>query len=91
MFLTINIEGSDPSGGQALTMTGQAQLDGTINIPNGSAKLGGSGSSGAMFGSILAQNITDAGNYPVHYDIAARNISGQLFVTQVVSMTRPKY
>ncbi len=87
MFLTVNIMGT----GTALTMKGQAQLDGTINIPNGDASLGGSGASGAMFGSILAQNIIDSGNYPVHYDISARNLSGQLFVSQVVSVTRPKY
>ncbi len=87
LYLTMNIEGT----GTALSMTGQAQLDGTINIPNGNASLGGSGASGAMFGSILANNITDGGNYPVHYDISARSISGQLFTSQVVSVTRPKY
>jgi hypothetical protein len=87
MFLTLNIEGT----GTALSMTGQALIDGTINIPNGDASLGGSGASGALYGSILAQNISDGGNYPVHYDIAAKNLSGQVFTTQVVSSTRPTY
>ena len=87
MFLTVNIMGT----GTALSMKGQAQLDGTINIPNGDASLGGSGASGAMFGSILAKNIDDGGNYPVHYDVSAKSLSGQLFISQVVSVTRPKY
>ncbi len=87
MFLTLNIEGT----GTALTLQGQGELNGTINIPNGNATLGGAGSTGVMFGSILAKNISNGGHYPVHYDISARTISGQLFTAQVVSVTRPKY
>ncbi len=87
MFLTINIEGT----GTALTLQGQGELNGTINIPNGNASLGGGGSTGVMFGSILAKNISNGGHYPVHYDISASRISGQLFTAQVVSVTRPKY
>jgi hypothetical protein len=85
-YLMMNVLGT----GAALTLSGQAQLSATINVPNGTASLGGSGSGGAMFGSILAKNVDDHGNYPVHYDISARSLSGQMFNAQVVSVTRPK-
>lgn len=84
-YLLMNIQGS----GNALTMTGQAQLNALVTIPNGSATLGGSGASGAFFGSILAQNVTDKGNYAVHYDVASKNTSGEEFASQVMSVTRP--
>ena len=86
-YMTLNIMGT----GSALNLSGQADLAGTVNVPNGNADLGGSGASGIFFGSILANNISDHGNYPIHYDLAARNASGQMFVPQIVSMTRPKF
>lgn len=86
-YLVMNVMGT----GTSLSLSGQAQLSGTINVPNGTASLGGSGSSGTLFGSILAKNINDHGGYPVHYDISARTLSGQLFSAQVVSVTRPKF
>jgi Tfp pilus assembly protein PilX len=85
-YLTMNIMGT----GTALSLSGQSQLGAVINIPNGDASLGGSGSSGTLFGSILANNINDHGNYPLHYDLSMRTISGQMFTAQVVSVTRPK-
>jgi hypothetical protein len=85
-YLMMNILGT----GTALSLSGQAQLSGTLNVPHGTATLGGAGSSGALFGSILAKSIDDHGHYPVHYDISAKTLSGQLFTAQVVSVTRPK-
>ena len=85
-YLTINIQGT----GTALSLKGQAQLNGMINVPNGDATLGGSGASGAFFGAILAKNVTDGGNYPVHYDLAMQKVSGQMFQAQILSVTRPK-
>lgn len=85
-YLTMNIMGT----GTALSLSGQSQLGGVINVPNGNASLGGSGSAGTLFGSILANNIEDKGNYPLHYDLSMRTISGQMFTAQVVSVTRPK-
>jgi hypothetical protein len=85
--MTLNVMGT----GTAVNLAGQAQLSGTVNAPNGDASLGGSGASGTFFGSIVANNIADKGNYPLHYDLAAKNMSGQIFVPQVVSMTRPKF
>jgi len=87
VYMTLNVMGT----GNALNLSGQAQLSGTVNVPNGDADLGGSGASGTFFGSIIANNIRDHGNYPIHYDLAARNTSGQIFVPQIVSMTRPKF
>jgi Tfp pilus assembly protein PilX len=85
-YMTVNIQGT----GTALSLKGQAQLNGMINVPNGDATLGGSGSSGAFFGAILANNVTDGGNYPVHYDLALSKVSGQMFQAQILSVTRPK-
>ena len=86
-YLRMNVMGT----GTAVSLSGQAQLSAMISAPNGDADLAGSGSGGAFFGSILANNITDHGNYPVHYDLNMRTVSGQLFTAQVVSVTRPKY
>ena len=86
-YLMMNIMGT----GTALNLAGQAQLNGTINVPNGDAELGGSGSTGTLFGSILAKEINDHGGYPVHYDLSAKTLSGQMFSAEVVSVTRPKY
>jgi len=85
-YLTMNVMGT----GTAVSLSGQAQFSAVINAPNGDASLGGSGSSGTFFGSILANNINDHGNYPLHYDLSMRTISGQMFTAQVVSVTRPK-
>jgi len=86
-YLMMNIMGT----GDALNLAGQARLAGMINVPNGNADLGGSGSSGTFFGSILANNIRDHGNYPVHYDLNMKTQSGKMFTAQVVSVTRPKF
>jgi Tfp pilus assembly protein PilX len=86
-YLMMNIMGT----GTALSLSGQARLAGMINVPNGDASLGGGGSTGTFFGAILANNITDHGNYPVHYDLNMKTQSGQMFTAQVVSVTRPKF
>jgi Tfp pilus assembly protein PilX len=86
-YLTMNVMGT---GSPALDLTGQSQLAGMITVPNGDVRLAGSGTGGTFFGSILANNITDNGNYPVHYDLSMKNMSGQLYKAQVVSVTRPK-
>ncbi len=86
-YLMMNIMGT----GTALDLAGQAKLSATLNVPNGEASLGGAGASGTLFGSILANSITDHGGYPVHYDLSAKTLSGQMFTAQVVSVTRPKF
>jgi len=86
-FLKINILGTSST---ALDLTGQSKLSAMVTVPNGGARLAGSGAGGAFFGAILANNIDDRGNYPVHYDLSMRTQSGQMFTAQVVSVTRPK-
>jgi len=86
-FLKMNIMGTSDT---ALDLTGQAKLSAMITVPNGGARLQGSGAGGVFFGAILAKQVTDAGNYAVHYDLASRVQSGKLFVSRVVSVTRPK-
>lgn len=82
--------GSCAGGSNAVDLGGQGALSSVITAPNGSAKLAGSGAGGVFFGSILALNILDCGNYSVHYDLSMRVQSGKLYPTRVVSATRPK-
>ncbi len=90
-LLRMNILGpAGTSGSCTLDLTGQAQLGAIISVPNGNACLSGSGSGGVFFGAILANSLTDSGNYAVHYDLSARTQSGKLFPIQLVSVTRPK-
>jgi hypothetical protein len=86
-FLKINILGTSST---ALDLTGQSKLGAMVTVPNGGARLAGSGAGGAFFGAILANNIDVRGNYPVHYDLSMRTQSGQMFTAQVVSVSRPK-
>ena len=87
-FTVINIMGT----GTALTMGGNTQLSALINIPNGDAVLGGGGSSGAFYGSIMAQNVTSNGGVAIHYDLSAKALSGSLSGAKILmSYTRPKF
>jgi hypothetical protein len=76
--------------GPQVTLTGQAQLSAVITAPDSTVSLGGSGASGAFFGSILGGVIKDSGGYPVHYDMAAKTDSGALFTSRIIDVTRPK-
>lgn len=84
-YLLINVDGT----GNALSLSGQAELNALVTVPNGNATLAGSGAGGTFFGSILAQSVTDSGNYAVHYDVSSKTASGQMFASQVMSTTRP--
>ena len=87
-FTVINIMGT----GTALTMGGNSQLSALINIPNGDAVIGGGGSSGAFYGSIMAQSVTNNGGVAIHYDLSAKMLSGSLSGAKVLmSHTRPKF
>ena len=87
-FTVINIMGT----GTALSMGGNAQLSALINIPNGDAVLGGGGSSGAFYGSIMAQNVTSNGGVAIHYDLSAKMLSGSLSGAKILmSYTRPRF
>ena len=87
-FTVINIMGT----GTALTMGGNAQLSALINIPNGDAVIGGGGSSGAFYGSIMAQDVTLNGGVAIHYDLSAKMLSGSLSGAKILmSYTRPRF
>ena len=87
-FTIINIMGT----GTALTMGGNTQLSALVNIPNGDAVIGGGGSSGAFYGSIMAQNVTSNGGVAIHYDLSAKMLSGSLSGAKILmSYTRPRF
>ncbi len=94
MYLTLNVGSmsSVPTPcnnlGPAVSLSGQSQLSAELIAPNSPVTLGGSGSTGAMFGSVLGCQITDSGHYPVHYDRMMSSLSGKQFSVQVVSVSR---
>ncbi len=88
-FLVLNIhnmEDVDP----AFTLMGNAAVSALINV-NGNADIGGGGSSGALYGSIIADEITASGGVAIHFDQAAKVLSGELTSTRILSYHRPKY
>ena len=87
-FTVINIMGT----GTALILGGNAQLSALVNIPNGDAVIGGGGSSGAFYGSIMAQNVTSNGGVAIHYDLSANMLSGSLSGAKIlISYSRPRF
>ena len=87
-FTVINIMGT----GTALILGGNAQLSALVNIPNGDAVIGGGGSSGAFYGSIMAQNVTSNGSVAIHYDLSANMLSGSLSGAKIlISYSRPRF
>lgn len=90
-LLDLNILGPIGSGTSCtLSMTGQAQISGMITVPYGNSCIGGSGSAGTFFGSLLSYDITDSGGYAVHYDTAMKQQSGKLYPSRVISISRPQ-
>ncbi len=88
-FLVLNIhnmEDVDP----AFTMAGNAAISALINV-NGNAILGGGGSNGAFYGSIIADTLTSNGGVAIHFDQAAKVLSGDMTSTRILSYHRPKY
>jgi hypothetical protein len=88
--LMINVYNSGNNSGTSLKMTGQANIKAVITAL-GDATLGGSGSGGAFYGSLLAGSITDAGTYPVHYDQSLQVLSGKLTPMAIRNYNRPKF
>ena len=60
--------GSENSN-QTFTMGGNSSLAAGIYAPNADVKLNGGGSSGTMYGSVVANNIKITGNYAFRYDV----------------------
>jgi hypothetical protein len=88
--LVINVYNSGSNTGDSVTLTGQANLKAMVTAL-GDAKLGGGGSGGAFYGSMLAGSITDMGTYSVHYDQALQVISGKMMPMAIRNYNRPKY
>jgi hypothetical protein len=86
----INVYNGGSNSGTSVTLTGQANLKAVVTAL-GEAKLGGSGSGGAFYGSIIAGAITDAGNYSVHYDQSMKVLSGKLTPMAIRNYNRPKH
>ena len=86
VFNVHNLENADP----AFTLQGNAQISALINV-NGNAIIGGGGSSGALYGGIIADTVTSNGGVAVHFDQAAKVLSGDMTSTRIVSYHRPKY
>jgi Tfp pilus assembly protein PilX len=58
---------NDTETGQSITLAGNGTLRAVVYSPNGDVTLNGNG---AMMGSVVARNITLAGNASFHYDAA---------------------
>jgi hypothetical protein len=88
--LIINVYNSGNNSGGSVTMSGQANLTAVVTAL-GDATLGGGGSSGAFYGSLLAGSITDGGTYSVHYDQSLQVVSGKLMPMAIRNYNRPKF
>ena len=88
--LTINVYNQGSNTGSSVALKGQANLKAVITAL-GDASLGGGGSGGAFYGSILAGSITDSGTYSVHYDQSLQVASGKLMPMTIRNYNRPKF
>jgi Tfp pilus assembly protein PilX len=88
--LVINVYNSGSNSGNSVTIRGQANLKAIVTAL-GDASLGGGGSGGAFYGSLLAGSVTDAGTYSVHYDQSMQVISGKMMPMAIRNYNRPKY
>lgn len=88
--LVINVYNSGNNSGNSVTFNGQANVSAVITAL-GNATLGGGGTGGAFYGSILAGSVTDGGSYAVHYDQSLQVLSGKLMPMAIRNYNRPKY
>jgi hypothetical protein len=84
-YVTINYAGTN-----TVDITGNGALCATINAPNATVALKGSGTGGYMIGSIQARDIDDQGGYPVHYDINLGRVGGFMGVPVTTAYNRKK-
>jgi hypothetical protein len=88
--LIINVYNSGSNSGTSVRLSGQANIKAVITAL-GDATLGGGGTGGAFYGSILAGSITDSGTYAVHYDRSLQVLSGKLMPMAIRNYNRPKF
>ena len=74
----ILVYGTASSGsGQTFKLAGNGSLAAGIYAPNAEVQLKGGGSSGEMFGAVVAEDIKINGNYAFHYDVRMREITDE--------------
>jgi hypothetical protein len=61
-----------------------------LNAPLATVTLGGGGSSGFFVGAIRALNVSDSGEYPMHYDVQLSRLDGVMGQAIVSSYARIK-
>jgi hypothetical protein len=88
--LVINVYNSGSNTGDSVTISGQSNLKAIVTAL-GDAKLGGGGTGGAFYGSLLAGSVTDMGTYSVHYDQSMQVLSGKLMPMSIRNYNRPKF
>ena len=81
-----NMDDFDP----AFSVQGNGQISALINV-NGNAIVVVVGSSGAVYGGIIADTITSNSGVAIHFDQAAKVLSGDMTSTRILSYHRPKY
>lgn len=68
---------SSTAGETAFTMHGNGAVTAAIYAPNTDVSLQGGGSSGALFGGVVANEISVNGNYSFHYDEGLADFGGE--------------
>lgn len=83
---------NDACSGSCFSIGGNGAVSALINAPNATVSLGGGGNGGYFVGAIQANNITDMGHYPIHYDVqlGGRNLGGTVSVPVVTAYNRKK-
>jgi len=88
--LSINVYNQGVNTGTSVRLNGQANLKAVVTAL-GDATLGGGGTGGAFYGSLIAGSVTDAGTYSVHYDQSLQVASGKLMPMTIRNYNRPKF
>ncbi len=69
-FYLRSSKASGSAGTQDIRISGNGQLSAVVYAPNSDVTMNGGGSSGAVYGSVIADNITVTGGSVFHYDEA---------------------
>jgi hypothetical protein len=77
-------------GNGAISLGGNGSISAVIIAPNASVSLKGGGKGGYMLGSIMANNVTMSGGYPLHYDVQLDHAGGTLGRVITISYSRKR-
>jgi hypothetical protein len=84
-YLTMNYAGTSD-----VNISGNGQISAVLNAPNATVNLKGSGVGGYFVGAIQANNVTDQGGYPVHYDLQLSRMGGTMGADITTAYSRQK-